>query len=194
MKHDPFEDFVKEHRDDFDDLMPREGLFKEVKTEKGRIINMNTKVWINRVAAALVIFTIGFGASELLSSLNERSNTEDTYSSDTGGLETIDSSYRDFYEMQVYYTQQIDLVKNEIILLSDADEEINNEIDIELNELKLIFEELQKDLEDQTNDQEVIDAMIMNYRVKLKMLEEMKKQLDPSTNYTEEEGYETVDI
>jgi len=194
MKHDPFEDFVKDHRGEFDDLMPREDLFNGIKTKRGKIITLNAKVWISRVVAALVIFTIGFGASELLSSLNDNPDTKNAYSQDARGHESMDSSYRDFYEMQVYYNQQIDLVKNEIILLSNADAEINNEIDIELKELKTISDELQKDLEDHTNDQEVIDAMIMNYRVKLKMLEEMKKQLEPSTNYSEEEDYETVDI
>lgn len=194
MKHDLFEQFVKDHRDEFDDLMPREDLFNNINTRKTRVISLNAKTWITRVAAAVVIFAIGFGANEWLSSINEKSNSYDMLGQNGEDFENIDSSYRDFYEMQAYYTQQIDLVKNEIIVLSNADMEINNEINIELDELKQIFDELQKDLEDHTNDQEVIDAMIMNYRVKLKMLEEMKIQLDPSSNIYEEDDYETVDI
>lgn len=194
MKHDPFENFVKDHRDEFDDLVPREDLFKGIKTKQGRVISMNAKTWFVRVAAAVVIFTIGFGASEIISSIKEGTESSRGYSQNSEELDSTESSFQDFYEMQMYYTQQIDLVKNEIIVLSNADEEINQEVNLELDELKLIFQELQKDLDDQTNNQEVIDAMIMNYRVKLKMLEEMKNQLDPSINDNEEDDYETVDI
>jgi len=194
MKNDPFEDFVKDHRDEFDDLVPSEDLFEHIETRKRRTIPLHSKVWISRVAAALVVFTIGFGASELISTIKDRSDSNQEYTLSTEEFDPMEASYQEFYEMQIYYTQQIDGVRKEIVLLSHDNKEINNEIDLELDELKAIFEELKNDLEDHVNNQEVIEAMIMNYRIKLRMLQEMKNQLDPINNDTEEEDYETVDI
>ncbi len=189
MNHDPFEQFVKDHKDEFDHLVPREDLFEQIETRKPKVIRMSTMAIFTRAIAAMLIFAVGFVANDFISS-NRLGDSR------TGDMpeNVMEASYKDFYEMQMYYTQQIDLVKNDIVVLSGGDEVINEEIDLQLEDLKSIFEELKRDLNDRTNDEEVIEAMIMNYRVKLKMLEEMKIQLEPKTNNNEEDRYETTDI
>lgn len=191
MNHDPFEQFVKDHKEEFDHLVPREDLFEKIETRQPKVIRMSARVMFTRAIAAMLIFAVGFAANEFIS-FDRNTDSRMANGNHNEDLET--SSYKDFYEMQMYYTQQIDLVRTDIVALSGGDEVINEEIDLQLEDLKSIFEELKDDLNDQTNDEEVIEAMIMNYRVKLKMLEEMKNQLDPSTNYNEEDRYETTDI
>jgi hypothetical protein len=63
-----------------------------------------------------------------------------------------------------------------------------------MDELQTIFEELKEDLNDQANEEEVIEAMILNYRMKLRLLEDMKAQLNTTTQEGEEVQYETIDI
>lgn len=189
MNHDPFEQFVKDHKEEFDHIVPREDLFAQIETRKPKLIKMPAMTIFKRAIAAMLIFAVGFAANEFISP--NRSNPASFLDAQEGN---IGDSYKEFYEMQMYYTQQIDLVRNDIVVLSGGDEVINEEIDIQLEDLKMIFEELKDDLNDRTNDAEVIEAMIMNYRVKLKMLEEMKNQLDPNTNHNEEDRYETTDI
>lgn len=186
MKYDPLEKFMEEHREEFDDLMPREDLFSGIKTRKAPKKTVFLQVFLRSVAAIL-IFTVGFYAHDYYSnySMNKIVRQQNNQ---------LDSTYREFYEMQAYYTSQIDQVKSEILLLSSSDSGISNEVSLELEELNEIFKELQNDLDDQTNDIDVIEAMIMNYRVKLKMLEEMKAQLEPNQKYNEEENDETFDI
>lgn len=191
MNHDPFEQFVSNHKDEFDHLVPREDLFQHIETRKPKVINMSAMTIFTRAIAAMLIFAVGFAANEFI--FSDRSS-DSRMANSTVQEEGMETSYNDFYEMQVYYTSQIDLVKNDIVVLSEGDDVINDEVDLQLEDLKSIFEELKEDLNDQTNDEEVIEAMIMNYRVKLKMLEEMKNQLDPSTNHNEEDRYETTDI
>lgn len=187
MKHDALEKFVINHRDEFDDLEPRKDLFQDVPKKTPLVISIWRNSLIRNVAAAVIVFAIGFGANEWLTNYRQINKFE------LASENTTDSTYLAFQEMQVYYSSEINQVRQEIILLSNQDEDINNELQIQMDEFNKIFDELKKDLKDQTNDAEVIEAMIMNYRVKLKMLEEMKNQLDPSTNY-EEDKYEIMDI
>lgn len=189
MNHDPFEQYVRNHKDEFDHLVPREDLFQQIETRKSKVIKMSIRAIFTRAIAAMLIFAVGFAANEFIS-FNRNNNLANGDAQE----EVREASYNDFYEMQMYYTSQIDLVRNDIVVLSGGDDIIKEEVDLQLEDLKSIFEELKEDLNDQTNDEEVIEAMIMNYRVKLKMLEEMKNQLDPSTNHNEEDSYETTDI
>lgn len=191
MNHDPFEQFVSNHKDDFDHLVPREDLFQQIEIRKPKVIKMSARVIFTRAIAAMLIFAVGFAANEFISS--DRSN-DSRIANGNVTENVIEDSFKDFYETQMYYTNKIDLVRNDIVVLSGGDDIINDEVDLQLEDLKNIFEELKEDLNDQTNDEEVIEAMIMNYRVKLKMLEEMKNQLDTSTNQNEEDRYETTDI
>lgn len=186
MKYDSLEKFVQDHRNEFDDLTPREGLFEGIEKRKTKGKTRVLNVFF-RSAAAVIIFAIGFFAHDYYSKFYSV-NMERQHASE------MDSTYREFYEMQAYYTSQINDVKSEILLLSSSDSDISMEVNLEMEELNKIFEELQADLDDQTNDTDVIEAMIMNYRVKLKMLEEMREQLSPTENNMEEENDETFDI
>ena len=55
-------------------------------------------------------------------------------------------------------------------------------LNLDLVELEGVFEDLKKDLKDDSDNQEVIEAMIQNYRIKLEILEEMLLQLNKTTN------------
>lgn len=189
MKLDQLEKFVLDNRDEFDDLEPGKDLFKELDTPKKKIIHLDSWKMISRVAAALVIFSLGFALNEYLS--------KDKVSGVATEAEILmenDSMRMAFEEMQFYYTSQINAVKNEIILLSNSDAGISQELDFQMEEFNAIFEELKNDLKDQANDEEVLEAMILNYRVKLRLLEDMKVQLNSINQEGEEVQYETIDI
>lgn len=188
MKHDALEKFVIDHREEFDDLEPREDLFQEVPEKTSLVISIWRNSLIRNIAAAIIIFAVGFAANDWYTNFQQFTSNDESFANGVA-----DSSLLAFQEMEIYYTSEINQVRQDIILLSNQDEDINNELQIQMDEFNKIFDELKKDLKDQTNDSEVIEAMIMNYRVKLKMLEEMKNQLDPSTNY-EEDRYEIMDI
>lgn len=189
MKLDQLEKFVLDHRDEFDDLEPREDLFKELDTTDRKIIQFRSWKIISRIAAAMVIFSLGFALNEFVSS-----DSNHLFANDREINMENDSLRLAFEEMQFYYTSQINSVKDEIILLSNSDEVISEELDFQMQEFNTIFEELKNDLKDQANDEEVIEAMILNYRVKLRLLEDMKAQLNSSNQEGEEVQYETIDI
>jgi hypothetical protein len=191
MKLDRLEEFVKDHRAEFDDLEPGKDLFNEIEFEDKKIINLHNWKIVLRIAAALIIFSLGFALNEIMPENKKPGN--EGYANDESLIEN-DSLMMAFEEMQVYYTSQINIVKNDIILLSNADQEISNELDLQMKDFNLVLKELLSDLKDQANDEEVIEAMILNYRVKLRLLEDMKDQLNTSTIEGEEVKYETIDI
>ncbi len=180
MKLDVLEKFIIEKTHDFDDLEPRDGLFLKVKTRKLKSKMFNLKFALSAAAVIVILLTIGFFMN------NEYSNIYKSafiYSK-------VDSSYREFYEMQTYYTSQIEQVKNEILAISIADKDIKNDIDQELKMLNDTYRTLQDDFDDNMNDKDVLKAMIMNYRVSLKTLEDLKEQIQPTISNNTEEPHE----
>jgi hypothetical protein len=80
-------------------------------------------------------------------------------------------------EARAYYSGQISNMEAEVYRISGADSPLRAEIDIEFEELDRVFTELKADLKDNAANEEVIEAMIQNYRIKLQILEEILLQL-----------------
>lgn len=191
MKLDQLEQFVIDHRNEFDNLEPNEELLKEFHAPKKQVFRLNNWKSILRIAAAILIFFLGFQLNDFISSQDAKKvfiANDEKIQMENDSLKVV------FDELQFYYTSEINTVRNEIILLSGSDQEISNELDIQMEDFKQIFEELKNDLKDRANDDEVIEAMIQNYRVKLRLLEEMKAQLNNYQIEEEEVQYETIDI
>jgi len=56
-----------------------------------------------------------------------------------------------------------------------------------MDELDEVYEELKEDLKDNASNPEVIEAMILNYRVKLEVLEDLLNQLKEKENQDEKD-------
>jgi hypothetical protein len=84
--------------------------------------------------------------------------------------------------------------KQEFILLSGSDASLRKEVDIELTELDHIYRELKEDLKDNADNEEVVVAMIQNYRLKLEILEEILLQLKPANKNTKDYENESINM
>ena len=58
--------------------------------------------------------------------------------------------------------------------------------DTDMEELDEVYVELKEDLKDNASNPEVIEAMILNYRVKLEILEDLLNQLKQKENQNDE--------
>lgn len=81
-----------------------------------------------------------------------------------------------FDEINMYYASQILSRKNEIFKLTYGSS-INQQIELEVGQLDSIYFSLKKDLKDNMNNPEVVEALILQYRVKLEMLDNILNQL-----------------
>ena len=76
-------------------------------------------------------------------------------------------------ETEIYYNNLIFSLYNKVSPLLASNPEINKELFTDISHLDSIYLELRKDLKDNVSNQEVIDALIQNYRIKIELLEEM---------------------
>ncbi len=104
------------------------------------------------------------------------------------GEQLIDdeTKIKELMEAEVYYTSQIDNKKEEIFTYAGENDDFIKDIDLDLLELDQVFRELKQDILDNGKNEEVIEAMIQNYRLKLQILDEVLVQLQKSKNKNDE--------
>lgn len=177
MKTDKLEKFVIKHRDEFDDLEPSPALWEKINPQQAKVIHIHWRRVMMQAAAVVVIFISSYYFHGFMQDRNDDKNlaTNETVTQDQ-------EQYRDLMEAEVYYTSMIDSKKEEVFTLAASKPLLRNEINDELVELDEDFRNLKEDLNDNADNEEVIAAMIQNYRLKLRILEETLLQLQQSNN------------
>ncbi|MDN5201730.1 hypothetical protein QQ008_10165 [Fulvivirgaceae bacterium BMA10] len=179
---DKLKDFVTENRMDFDIYKEDYGaLWDKIESgldtnKKRRRFGLSTTYF--KVAASVVlVLCIGFLYLKL------------KYSS-TGfdqevRLEQISS---ELAEADLYYGS---LINEKIQLIQASKEDIDPDIFNDLNLLDEAYNELKEDLKDNADNEEVVSAMIQNYRIKLKLLETILEEIKENE---EEKKNEQINI
>jgi hypothetical protein len=103
----------------------------------------------------------------------------------------------DYAEVENYYVKQVNLMEDEIQgiwLNGQADD--NKVLIEELDQMDKTYEELQKDLHANPNDERIINAMIEHYQKKIEVmnfiLSQLKQIQNQNENQINNENYETV--
>ena len=183
MREDRLEQFIAENRDQFDLYDPDDKVWKEVsKTirNKQRFINWRTVVW--RAAAVIVIFAASFMFWEFMNNSDMLIGRQER--------KVRKMEIPELREAEIYYTNMVDNRLEELTPLIQQDPELQNELNSDLDELDSIYSELQKDLIDNIANDEVVEAMIQNYRLKLEILEDLLEQLQETSKNDENEKNE----
>jgi len=183
MKEDRLEQFIAENRDQFDLYDPDEKVWKEIsKTihRKRFFTSWKTVVW--RAAAVIVIFAASFMFWEYMSHSNILIGRMEKK------VKKLDIP--ELREAEIYYTNMVDNRMDEIRPLIEEDPQLRDELNRDLSELDSIYSELQKDLTDNIANDEVVEAMIQNYRLKLEILEDLLEHLQETSKNDENEKNE----
>lgn len=172
MKADKLERFILDNRDDFDDMAPSPESWDKVKNNIKPIRTINWTSTLVRIAAAVVIFVASYIFVDYTINKNDVSE-QMAMQSDQDLYDNIPV----LVEARAYYSNQISNMENEVYQLAGMDSPIKHDIETEFNELDKVFDELKDDLNDDAANEEVVEAMIQNYRLKLQILEEILFQL-----------------
>ena len=176
---DRLEDFVKQHQEQFDLHEPDPSIWLKINPEYAAARQRRPMRWV-RVAAAIAMIFGGFTAGIYFLTGN---NTE----TDKLGNEM----YLEMQEAEQYYSHMVSRRFNELkpYLVSHPGE--NELLTADLKELDDVYNELKEDLKDNASNPEVIEAMILNYRVKLEILEDLLNQLKEKENqdYEKDESH-----
>lgn len=186
MKTDELEQFIQDNQDGFGPAEQAPDVWSKIKKREpeAKQVHVNWKVVMSRAAAVAFIFMASYYFHEYRSTLD----IEQQEMASEAALEN-DPVYREFAETELYYTSQINSKKEEFFLLTAESPQLQKDIASDLTELDAIFLELKEDLKDNAANQEVIEAMIQNYMLKLEILEDMLEQIKPRNEKDNEQTY-----
>lgn len=176
MSRDKLEQFIRDHRDEFDEFDPDPALFHKFKGRQPLLhrINWNNVAW--KAAAVIIIFVGSYFFHDYMSRKPAGNLAAENMQESEESTEIV----RMLIEAEAYYSALIDSRKEEFYHLTVEKNHLRQEINYELVELDSVYAELRRDLKDNAANQEVIEAMIQNYRIKLDILEDVLSQLEQS--------------
>lgn len=163
MENDELKDHIDSRRQefevyDFDLDNSWDNISERLKQKEESHVKVPLKfIW--RVAA---VFLISIGATFYLTWANLSNSTIDSISS----LELA--------EADMYYGN---LISNKVLQLRSSKAEIDPNIYEDIEALDVAFSELKEDLRDNADNDEVVNAMILNYKIKLEILERILVEL-----------------
>jgi hypothetical protein len=162
---DKLEEFILKNREDLDRYTPPASIGRKIQKKllKGK---SPFKKWLSVAAMFVVIL----GSTFLLFRIN--------YSRSDSGNEIISESNSgpsnpQLKETEIYYNNRVNSLYREAIPLLTANPEIKKELNTDISHLDSICSEIKKDLKDNVANQEVVEALIQNYRIKIRLLEDM---------------------
>ena len=160
---DKLEKFITENRDKFDTQQPDPKLWSKIEAGIKTKKPLSWRFILSRAAAVLLIFVASYMIHEFVNKGFPRINL----------AKASDIDIPELKEAEDYYSRKLNEKLNEIKPILTVCPTLEEELNYDLNELDSLYNELKKDLKDNIANQEVVDAMIQNYRMRLTILEEI---------------------
>ena len=177
---DRLEKFVKQHREQFDLREPDPSIWLKINTDSKTVAQERQPMrWLRIAAAVAMIFA---GSTAGIYFLTGESVDANRQSSEL---------YLEILETEQYYSQIVSDRYDELKPFLASNPSAEEMLSTDMEELDEVYEELKEDLKDNASNPEVIEAMILNYRVKLEILEDLLIQLKEKENqdYESDESY-----
>lgn len=162
------EDFMRDHRDEFDSKLPSPDLWGKIESKLEKKKTRKISIWkvSASIAAVMVLAIIGSFI------LNSQQNELNSYAN------ISDPELLELLETEDYYSKKVSSQMNEIHKCYDIYPELKYDIESDLNELDNMYKELKNDLNDNFYNREVIEAMIQNNRLRLEMVDRVLNQIN----------------
>ena len=167
MKTDRLEEFIKNNREAFDRHEPSEKVWKNISCATRDTKMVRLPLQFVRVAAVLTIIV---ATTVLLTKTGIFPSGKQA--------ETGDPELRELMEAEAFYAHQVNGKLKEIQKCYYTFPELKDEIESDLNELEMMYNELKVDLKENIANKTVIEAMIENNRNRLKLVDEVLEQIN----------------
>lgn len=169
MKQDRLESFVSENRHEFDRLEPSDKTWEAIsKRLEEQASKPRTFVWL-KVAAVVAV--------ALLSATLVYQQRFSERRQEVKALQA-DPELRELIEAEAYYSHEVNDKMSEIQKCYKIHPELKAEVESDLNELEKMYLSLKSDLRENISNKEVIEAMIENNRVRLKLVDDVLEQIN----------------
>jgi hypothetical protein len=166
---DNLEEYILKHREEMDRYKPSSGIRKRI--GKGLSSGKNHGYrWISIAAMVTVILGSAVIFFRSGSDRMQKSN------GDNGSKELSQTGFQ-LKETEIYYNNLANSLYSEAIPMLAKNPEIKKELSLDLSQIDSICGEIKKDLKDNVANRDVVEALIQNYRIKIKILEDMLEML-----------------
>ena len=179
MKKDRLEEYIKNHRDEFDQDSPPPMVWMNIEKNldkeqnKDVVVKQTSTPIIMRIMQIAAMFVVVMGVG-LLIGLQINNGNKNAFSS---------PQLQEFVEAEKHYSKEIDKMW-QVVNASSFDEK--ESIQEDLNALDAVYNELKNELlsNPNANTDYVVNAMINNYRAKIDILETvlMEYQMEKTNN------------
>jgi hypothetical protein len=169
-----FEEFIRDKREAFDFREPDPMLWKKIEADirPRRIINWRTIA--SRAAAVLIIFAASYVVHEIIDN-SDRTLT----AKKSRQKETKEIIIPELQEAELYYSGLINEKLEEIKPILTGCPAVETELKFDMSELDSLYTDLKLDLKDNVANQEVVEAIIENYRLRIAILQDLLNELQP---------------
>ena len=173
---DRLEEFIIKNKESFDFYEPNENVWDKIQTNSNnnKIVKLKYRNLLIRVAAFFVIF---IGSYYFHDFLQKRENNQLSFKNRIKENLII---IPELEETEAFYANQVSARLIELKSYTNKLPEIEEDIKYDLNELDNVYAEIKNDLQDNVANDEVVEALIQNYRLKLRILEDLLTQLQQS--------------
>jgi hypothetical protein len=176
---DKLEEHIRKNREDLDRYSPSKAVWKKIDSQ----INRN-RFSLRKVLSVAAMFVVILATSVVLIKsglLNKNgSGTENSISGDIPENAQV-------RETEIYYNSLVNSLYREATPLLTGNPEIRKELTTDISHLDSICIEIKKDLKDNVANQDVVEALIQNYRIKIRLLEDMLTILKENEKNPEKE-------
>ncbi|HVN58560.1 MAG TPA: hypothetical protein VMT63_09705 [Bacteroidales bacterium] len=171
---DKLESFVRENRADLDKLEPPDGSWENIRSgiRRGKVAKPAILA-----AAAVIVILAGISSLVILHRKNNSMN--------------INSSYQqELKESEVFYNTLYNNIYNQAKPLLTGQPDVDREIRNGAARIDSLCFDLKRDLRDNVANREVIESLIRNYRIKIRLLEEMLNAVKQNEKDIKKESHE----
>jgi hypothetical protein len=169
---DRFEKFITDNRDAFEIHEPDPKIWNRI---EGNLRFKSNRGWRNilqRVAVVAVIFAASYAVNEMVHRYTHGEPRAEKVAAKNNAVPGLK-------EAEAYYTSLLNQKMDELKPVMANCPALAEELNYDMTELDSVYTDLKKDLKDNMANQEVVEAIIENYRLKIRILEELLSEIKP---------------
>lgn len=166
---DRLEEHIRKNRGELDLYTPSPGIWKMIRREI-RPVTYSDHRW--RSAAAIIVAIIATAVTFFSIGHNWTGTNSESHIG-----ESVSPSGSQLKETEIYYQNVINSIYREATPLLTSHPDIEKELSEDISHLDSIYIDIKKDLKDNVANQDVIEALIQNYRIRIRLLDDMLNML-----------------
>ena len=177
---DNLEKFIRNNRNDLDRYDPSPEIWSGIREKTGERKKI-LRAWLSAAATITIVFGISLFAYIIY--------LKNSHQREAGNL-----YQQEFKETEYFYNTMVNSLYQEAKPLLTDHPDMEKELKVDLEHIDKICSEIKRDLNDNVDNQEVIEALIRNYKIKIQLLEEMLTTLKENENENNTEKRKTNEL